>query len=413
MTRDDGGLRIGFDLRYLQAAYRNSASGGLGGAGVYIQGLWLAMVRLFPETEFVALVDHGDVPARLRKLVALAPNAEIMPFGLAGSSPVVSRLDRSSYSWILRALESEFHLGMPRKIAGFDILHVTNQSPAPAGLCPTVMTMYDLCPLGAGVPVKNTWLERLHRRYLTQLGRADHLVCISEATDNDAKHYLTGCDDKTSVIYPGIDLDIFKPGIPDKSEVMEKFGLAADYFIHVGVCSSRKNPRGLIEAMSLAARACDNDFNLVLAGPYQVNRSAAQAILDLARSYGIESRIKLLGDVSDEHLAVLYRNALGLVFPSFYEGFGYPAAESLACGTPCIVSNTSSLPEAAGDLGLLVDPSEAHQIADAMVFVVRAGKNERVRIEGPHWAQRFSWDGAARAYMNIYRDLAVDAQKNN
>jgi glycosyltransferase involved in cell wall biosynthesis len=103
---------------------------------------------------------------------------------------------------------------------------------------------------------------------------------------------------------------------------------------------------------------------------------------------------------------MLYRNALALVFPSFYEGFGYPAAESLACGTPCIVSNSSSFPEAVGDLGILVDPADARQVAEAMVSAVRSGMNKRVQIEGPRWVQQFSWDQAAVAYMGIYRELA-------
>ena len=404
-------MRIGFDLRYLQAAYRNSAGGGLGGVGVYIQGLWKALARLYPETAFVALVDHGDIPERLHELVNLAPKSEIMPFGLAGRGHILSRLDRSSYSWLIRALESEFQLGIPREAACLDILHIMNQSPAPVGLCPTVMTIYDLCPLGAGVPVKQTLLEKNHRHYLTRLGRADRLVCISEATRNDAKRYLTDCREKTAVIYPGIDFEIFKPGISNKAEVKEKFGITTDFFIHVGVCSGRKNLCGLMEAMRIAVNACNGDFVLVFVGPYQVSKIASQAILELARDYGIGERVMILGDVSDANLAVLYRNALALVFPSFYEGFGYPAAESLACGTPCIVSDTSSLPEAVGDLGVLVDPADASQIADVMVTVVRAGKNERVQIEGPRWAQQFSWDRAAVAYMDIYRELADSADR--
>lgn len=413
MTTSNDNLKIGFDLRYLQAACRNSAGGGLGGAGVYIQGLWKAMVRLFPETEFVALVDHGAIPERLHELISLAAKAEIMPFGLAGRGRIIRRLDRSSYSWLIRAVESEFHWGLPGEVTRLDIIHIMNQSPAPDGLCPVVMTVYDLCPLGAGMPVKPSWWEKIYRRYLTRLGRADRLVCISESTRNDAIHYLTWCGEKSAVAYPGIDLEIFKPGISSKTEVKEKFGIATDYFIHVGVCSGRKNPRGLMEAMKIAVNTCNENFVLVFVGPYQVIKNATQIIQELARDFGIGERIVILGDVSDSDLAVLYRNALALVFPSFYEGFGYPAAESLACGTPCIVSNTSSLPEAVGDLGMLVDPANASQIADAMVSIIRAGKNERVQSEGPRWAQKFSWDQAAVAYMGVYRELAsVDKQVN-
>jgi glycosyltransferase involved in cell wall biosynthesis len=410
MAKSNDTMRIGIDLRYLQAAYRNSKDGGLGGVGVYSKGLWKALTKSFPEVEWVGLIDHGDVPEKLFELLSLAPKFSILPFGLAGRGRFFKRIDRSSYSWIIRALESEFGFGVPQKTVPFDILHILNQAPPPIGEYPTVVTMYDFCPLGAGIPVKQTLPEKIYRHYLARLGRADHLVCISEATQYDAKHYLPDCQEKTSVIHPGIDLKVFKPGITNKTEVKEKFGIVTDFFIHVGVCSGRKNPRGLIEAMSIAGNVCKENFVLAFAGPYQVNNAASQTILELAKDYGIEERIMILGDVSDADLAMLYRNALALVFPSFYEGFGYPAVESLACGTSCIVSNISSLPETVGDLGVLVDPKDPAQIAHAMISIICSGKDGHIQTEGPRWAQKFSWDCAASAYMDIYKSLMHDGR---
>lgn len=405
------GLRIGFDFRFVQASYRNSADGGLGGVGVYTRGLWRAMVRMYPENCFVALVDHGDIPHKLRELIGLAPHVEIMPFGLMGRGPVLRRFDRSSYSWILRALESEFGLGIAKMGVGLDVLHITNETPAPQIGCPTVVTLYDLYLLGAGRRDEPCLRERLHRWYLKRLGRADSLVCISESTRNDVLRYMPESAGKTTLSYPGIDLETFVPKATEKTVIRDKYGIDRDYFIHAGVCAGRKNPKGLIDAMKIAVEKQGGDFMLVLVGPYQVNRRAADAILGLAQDHGIADRVKLLGDVSDAQLAELYRGALALVFPSHYEGFGYPVAEALACGTPCVVSNASSLPEVAGHLGFLVDPDDPGQIASGMVSILESGRNHMLEAEGPLWARKFSWDNAARAYMETYRALADNAKR--
>lgn len=398
-------LRLGIDLRYLQAAYRNTSTGGIGGAGVYTAGLWESLARLFPETELVALVDHGVLPKKIYDLIKLAPRHRILPFGLAGRGLIFGRLDRSSYSWLLRSLESTLGVGVSKKSISFDVLHILNQAPAPlAGRCPTVLTLYDLIPLGAGTHAKETLFGNMRKRYLTHLGRADRLVCISESTRRDAESYLN-CAGKTKVIYPGVDLKVFKPGPKNRQEVKDKFNIETDYFIHVGVCSGRKNPGKLLEAMKIAIDARKEDFILLFVGPYTAHAEAKETILRMARDYGIVEKVIVLGDVTDEELAILYRNALALVFPSMYEGFGYPAVESLACGTRCIVSNTSSLPEAVGQLGILVDPTSPQEIARAMLRVVESD-NPGVEIEGPRWAQRFTWDQAAISYMKIYQELA-------
>lgn len=411
MTRSDSrALKIGFDLRYLQAAYRNSSLGGIGGVGVYSRGLWKAIARLYPETELVALVDRGDIPQELSELVGNTQKSKIVPFGLFGLNPLLNRMNRSSYSWLISALESEFLLGISRKSACFDVLHVLHQNPAPKGVGPTVMTIHDCCPFGAGKPVKKGVLEKIRQRYLKSVSRSDRLVCVSESTRNDVNFYLKGCSEKTEVIYSGVNLETFKPCTVDKEEVKKKFHISTPFFINVGVCSGRKNPRGLLKGMQIAVQNSDLDFKLLLVGPYQVDKSAEQFIIEVANEYGISDKILILGDLNDEDLVMLYRNALALVFPSFYEGFGFPAVEALACGTQCIVSSTSSLPEAVGNLGVLVNPTSAREIGNAIASIAHAGKSNLVQQEGPRWAQKFSWENAARAYMKIYQELAREAQ---
>lgn len=408
----DNMLKIGFDLRYLQEAYRNSTMGGLGGVGVYSRGLWSTLVRLYPEVEWIALVDYGAVPEPLFELIMRAPKNRIVPFGLSGRGPVFQRLERSRYVWMIRVLESEFGMGTSLDPDRIDVLHILNQSPAPALHVPTIVTLYDLIPLGAGESRSKSIVHKMQIQYLTRLGRADRLACISKSTQNDALQYLYVGKNKTRIVYPGIDLDTFHPGSADK-EVIEKFGITTDYFIHAGVCSGRKNPSVLLKSIRIAAEAAtDREFKFVFVGPYQVNQAAARELAENAKELGIGDRIVILGDVADKELAILYQYALALVFPSLYEGFGYPAVECLACGTQPIVSNTASLPEAVGKLGVLIDPKNPQEIADAMIRMLQDGKNEKIRVEGPRWASRFSWENAAKAYMNIYRELAGNRKSN-
>jgi len=162
----------------------------------------------------------------------------------------------------------------------------------------------------------------------------------------------------------------------------------------------------LLSAFSRVAAAREGSgASLVFVGPYDVIRGSAQRIEREAAELGIAARIRLIGSVDDDDLARLYTNAAALVFPSLYEGFGYPALESLACGTPAIVSAVSSLPEAVGPLGRLVNPLNSAEIAEAMLDRLRELPGGRLDVEGAAWAGRFSWEAAAGAYIAVYEAL--------
>jgi glycosyltransferase involved in cell wall biosynthesis len=114
--------------------------------------------------------------------------------------------------------------------------------------------------------------------------------------------------------------------------------------------------------------------------------------------------VLLTGYISDEDLPVLYSAATAFVFPSLYEGFGLPPLEAMACGTPVLCSNASSLPEVVGDAALLFDPEEPEAIAEALRTTAKdAALRERLRVEGLRRAAEFSWDRAARETVEVYR----------
>ena len=350
---------VALDLRYLQGAFRHSRDGGLGGMGVYSRGLWRELVEQRPDWHYVAVGDHGPVPPQFRTLVQ-GTATTIAPRGLAGRRPFPLRLDETRYGWILNLLESEVGWGgtgrgLPERV---DVLHGLSQLPPPRrSAAATVTTIYDLIPFGAAEGSIPSVLTRARRSYLARIRRSERFLCISESTRRDLLAMTDIDPGRVRVAYPGLDSATFRPLPCPDGELKDRYAIEPPYFLNVGVCFGRKNPSALLAAFTRVAAAPEGrDASLVLVGPYDVIPGSARRIEREGADLGLADRIRLLGNVGDKDLARLYTNAAALVFPSLYEGFGYPALESLACGTPAIVSAASSLPEAVGPLGRLVDP---------------------------------------------------------
>ena len=401
-------MRIGIDLRFLQSAYRNSNDGGLGGVGVYSKGLLQALAHCYPQHQYIGFVDHGDIPCGMLDLVKSTGCSDLRPFG-AGKrfKKVARRLERSSYSWILRSFETEFSYGIGNCFDDLDIFHVLNQSPPPRLDCKTIVTVYDLIPFFPSyVKSLSALFTQMRLVYLKGMTRADALVCISKSTEKDLHQYLQVAEGKTRVIYPGINQNIFRNSKYEDENAGHENLFNQPYFLHVGVCEGRKNPGVLVKAIQLLANKTELPFSFVFVGPYQVKPQAMQFINDMAARLFISDKIVFIGDVSDEKLAALYRNSVSLVFPSTYEGFGYPPVEALACGGHCITSKNSSLPEAVSCFATLVDPFNQEDIAHAMLnqlMIYHEGNTPN--LKGIAWAMNFSWDKAAAYYNSLYNEL--------
>jgi len=397
---------IALDLRYLQGAFRNSRDGGLGGMGVYSRGLWRELVRQRPDWHYVAIGDRGPVPPQFLELVDVAT---VAPRGLAGARPFPLRLSETRYGWILNLLESELGWGgtargLPSRV---DLLHGLSQVPPPRRRAmASVTTIYDLIPFGAAGSAIPSPLARARRSYLARIRRAERLLCISQSTRRDLLATIDVDPSRVRVAYPGLDGATFRPVHCRDGELKDRYAIEPPYFLNVGVCFGRKNPSALLDAFSRVRAAREGrGASLVFVGPYDVIPGAAQRIEREAADRGVGEAIRLIGNVEDDDLARLYTGAAALVFPSLYEGFGYPALESLACGTPAIVSATSSLPEAVGSLGRLVNPRRPGEIAAAMLDRLRELPGGRLDVEGAAWAGRFSWQAAAGAHIAVYEEL--------
>jgi glycosyltransferase involved in cell wall biosynthesis len=237
-----------------------------------------------------------------------------------------------------------------------------------------------------------------------KLRRSDALIAISGATKDDAVRVLGLDPDKISVIYPGIDHDTFSPllaGDPLKqSRVREQYCTGERYFIYVGDTDWRKNLSRLLDACF----ALPDDVRLLIVGKRALRD---QRLAGQIEALGLRQKVILAGFVPVEDLPPLYGAAEALVFPSLYEGFGFPVAEAMACGCPVITSNVSSLPEVAGGAALLVDPASVDEISAAMRRILEdPALRERLKNDGLTQAARFTWERNAAEVFSILHKIA-------
>lgn len=227
--------------------------------------------------------------------------------------------------------------------------------------------------------------------------QADKIIAISENTKNDIIRLYNIAPEKIAMINPGINNIFFKPITDEqKKAVKEKFSLPNDYIFYLGNLEPRKNVESLIKAFNQME---NKDLNLVIAGTLAWKY---KKINKLWQDSPFKDRIKFLGYVDASDKPALYSLAKAFVYPSIYEGFGLPPVESMACGTPVISSFNSSLVEAVADAGLLVDPNNINEIAQAINMLISDQELRQTFInQGLVNAQRFNWTNKAKEILNL------------
>lgn len=334
-----------------------------------------------------------DDPA-LRMTVAVADPAALgRAFDLPPSWSVVP---------VSRAPWRRLLVELPRLAARerADLLHVTYAAP-PRSPCPVAVTVHDI----SYVPHPE-WFSRRDRWVLRAgvgftLPRARGVVTISRhAAEAIASHYRVASD--RIVVTPLAADPLFTPPGEDRiRRDLAALGLASPYVLAVGNLQPRKNLRRLVEAFGRFRQATGLPHRLVIAGKAQWQESQVFAAI---RSLGLESAVTFPGYVPDPDLVSLYAGAAVFVYPSLYEGFGLPILEAMACGAPVIASNTTSMPEVAGDAALLIDPTATEALARALDQVARdPGLAGTLRRKGAERARAFSWRQTARLTLQAYR----------
>lgn len=243
----------------------------------------------------------------------------------------------------------------------------------------------------------------LHLSTLYNARTAAKVIADSNATKRDLVEKYDIPHDKITTIYLAHD-DSFRP-IEDSSAVaavLDRYRIDSEYFLCLGTVQPRKNLMGTIAAYATLKRLHPVREKLVIAGK---QGWLSEAIYKKARSLGIEDHVVFTGYVDQKDLPSLLTGATALVFASLYEGFGLPALEAMACGTPVVASNVSSLPEVVGDAGLLVNPRDIVAVSSAMAQIAMdAGLRRELRHRGLERAKLFSWRKCAQETLQVIRD---------
>lgn len=277
----------------------------------------------------------------------------------------------------------------------------------------TVVTVHDL---GYHYhPEAHTLFQNLYLRWSTRFNArtATHILADSEATCLDLVRHYHVQEHKITVVYPGRDRSLVPVADPEVlTAVRARYHLAPSYLLYVGTLHPRKNLVRLVQAFALLTASLDSvsqdsasPLQLVLAGQ---KGWLYDDILAQVRKLDLNERVLLTGYLPPADLPALLSGALAFVFPSLYEGFGLPVLEAMACGTPVICSNVSSLPEVAGDAALLVDPLDVEALAAALEQVVVEPKLRRALVQrGFRQAARFSWRRCARETLQVLEEVGV------
>jgi len=259
----------------------------------------------------------------------------------------------------------------------------------------TVVTVHDLGYLY--FPETHPLRQRLYLDVTTRghTRLATHLLADSEATKRDLIARYGAQPDRITVAYPGVDPNV-RP-VTDPAEiarVKSKYGLEGAYVLYLGTLQPRKNVLRLIQAY----RQSGCSWQLVLAG------KRGWYYEQLIKEAG--SGVRFIGYVDEADKAVLLSGAKGFAFPSLYEGFGFPVLEAMACGVPVLCSNTSSLPEVAGEAALQVDPLNIDEIASGLRRITLDDDLRRTLVErGYQQAQRFTWSACADVVLSVFEKI--------
>ena len=361
-------MRIGIDARL---TYYSQA-----GISRYIQRLVKELPLLDPAVTWIVIQSRKD-------LRTLAGGRRVNAW-----TPCHHRLER----W---ALGGEL---LPHRL---DLLHSPDFIPPRFGAGRTVITVHDLNFVHFPEFLTADSLRYYAGQIEWAIDRADHILADSHQTRQDLLQYLNAPPDKVTTVHLAAD-EQFRP-LSDLP-VLQRYRLSPGYILFVGTLEPRKNIPTLLAAYRILLDRNATELPLVLVGR---RGWLAEGIFETLDALQLDRQVRILDDVMGlESLVQLYNGAGLLVIPSFYEGFGLPVLEAMACHTPVLAADRGSLPEIVGEAGLLINPEDPDELAAAIERILRDDLLRADLIEkGRVQAAKFTWAETARQTLQVYRQV--------
>src|SRR5467141_377921 len=364
------------------------------GVGTYIRNVVRTLGKLDRDNKYLLLGS----PAKVKEIGSLPPNFHTVPL----MEPERSVQSYRQFRAILKRFEC-------------DLVHIPNLFSIPRALpCPYVMTVHDMLEHMSRAREQNGFWRSLHFQLTKQVLRgAARIFAVSNFTKAEIDKLSDIPSQRIEVVYNAID-ERFLHGHAtpaDRQLIVERYQVTYPFLLYAGRVSPHKNVVRMIEAFSALKTELEKDevfpdLKLIIIGDDLSGNP------DLRRTVvrsGVQNDVRFLGFVPIEVLRIFYDSAKVFVFPSLYEGFGLFPLEAMAHGTPVVTSNTSSLPEVAGNAALLVNPENVFEIRRGLQRVLLDPVlRARLKQRGYEQAQRFSWTSSVSRILEIYREVAGD-----
>ncbi|MCS6953318.1 MAG: glycosyltransferase family 1 protein [Bryobacterales bacterium] len=364
------------------------------GIGTYIRNLLRALAALDAENRYILVAYRED----LSELSGLGPNFQLAPYERRDTDP----LDQLAFPWHVRHFSA-------------DLCHIPLNVVSIAMPTPYVVTVHDMSSL---LFDQQRTLRKNFRRYQFRRGllRAERVIAVSHATREDIEDLFGVPSERISVVYNAPDPEFLEDTSTREQmeQILERYQVDYPFLLYAGTIRPQKNIPRLIEAFAVARGHLEShplyrDLRLIIIGDEISRYPAVRRAVIQTR---VEQVVRFLGFVPLETLKCFYKAAAAFVFPSLYEGFGLPPLEAMACGTPVVASNVSSLPEVVGDAALLVNPVNVFDIAEKICEVLT---NQSLRAEliakGCQRVRQFSWRHTARQVLDIYHRVALERRR--
>lgn len=368
------------------------------GIGYYTEGLVKNIIKQYAQNEYFINVFSYKKPEAAKEMLSAYENRNTRV-------NVCRFMPLKIYKLIWSVIPIPYYVFFKEKV---DITHFFNYYIPPFVRGKKVTTIHDMTIKAYPETVRflSRVMAKLNLR--TTCKRATRIITSSEFSKREIMKYLKIPAEKISVLYSGVDLEVYKPCEDErvKEAVKYKYGIEGDYYLYLGTLEPRKNIERLILAYEMAKESNNDIPKLVIAG----KKGWMYAdIFKMISERKLEQDVIFTGYVDCEDAPVLMSAAVAFVFPSLYEGFGMPPLEAMACGTPVITSNCASLPEVVGDAAILVDPYSVEEISEALKKLhIDKELCRTLEERGIERAKFFAWDRISGVLYGIYDEVMKD-----